>query len=941
MKSNHLKAGRRATPTTAGQRFGRPLRRSALYLALAAGLGMAPLAYAQSNDPAGDDPADEAEDSITVVGFRRSVERAISVKRDSTSVVEAVFAEDIGKLPDVSIAEALARLPGLTSQRTDGRSQTISIRGLGPDFSTALFNGREQVTTGDNRGVEFDQYPSELLGSVIVYKTPDSSLIGQGLSGTVDMRTIRPLAVNERVLSLSARYERNDDGAFNPDGKDDGYRASLIYIDHNRDQTLGVTFGATIQSTPNQIERFNAWGYPNVDDGGPLVPGGAKPYVQSNELKRLGLIGTLEYAPSDTFRTTLDVSWSDFEEKQILRGIEFPLFWSSAQLQPGFVVDDGLITEGVFNNVFGVMRSDRNERNAELFNIGWNTRFQLAPRWGMETDLSYSRAKRDDVLVETYAGTGPAQSGTADSLGFRIAPNGVFQFSPTLNYGDPNQFVLTDPQGWGGGAQPNPLTQAGFINSPETDDWLARARVQIDRSFDSAAFSRGILGVDFGRREKERTIGQTFLIPPGGATSGMIPANALVGTTSLAFIGIPGMIAWDPKYLLDNFYDQVSVQLSSFNVPQDWKVREDVFTTFVRVDIDALMGNVPVSGNVGVQAVYTDQSSSGFRVSGAEVGAGVAEGGFVPVNRGDDYWRFLPSLNLIFDIADNQKIRFGASRVMARPRMDQLNAGLSLNTNFTLLSSTDPQQSFFSAGGGNPSLRPIMSNSVDLGYERYFGNDAGYFAVSLFYKDLEDFVNPGDSFLTDFSAFIPDFLTPEQAAQLGTPLGLTSGPTNRGSGWIRGFEVATALQASMFAPALDGFGLLFSVSHTDSSVKLGDSDQSISVPGLSDWVVNTTLFYEKHGFQARLSHRYRDEFLSEVFGLSGTRVTREAKSESIIDAQIGYEFSTGNLRGLNLFLQANNLTNEPFTTFEGGDGRLVIDRQRFGRNYMLGASFRF
>ncbi|QOC24141.1 TonB-dependent receptor [Wenzhouxiangella sp. AB-CW3] len=916
------------------------LRRSALYLALAAGLSASPMAFSQGEEDAEEEVTD-IEDVIVVTGFRSAVERAISTKRQESSVVEAVYAEDIGKLPDVSIAEALARMPGLTAQRTDGRSQTISIRGLGPDFGTAMLNGREQVTTGDNRGVEFDQYPSELLGSVVVYKTPDATLIGQGLAGTVDMRTIRPLSAGESVFSLNARYEWNEDSAFNPDGSSDGYRASAIYIDQFDDNTFGVTFGAAFQSTPNQVERFEAWGFPDIGDGETLVPGGAKPFVQSNELERFGMLGTLEYAPNDAFSTTLDVSYSDFKERQILRGIEFPLFWSAAQLQDGFTVDDGLITDGVFEDVHGVMRSDRNDRSAELFNAGWNVRYELGQRWGMETDISYSRAEREDVLLESYAGTGPTLSGAPDTLGFSIAPSGVVQFAPSLDYADPNQFVLTDPQGWGAGADPDPLTQAGFINNPDTTDWLGRARLQLDRAFDAGPFSQGLVGVDFGRRDKSRSIGQSFLVPPGGADSADIPEGAMVGTTPLDFIGIPGMISWNPGDLVDNVYQQVPVELSSFAVPQDWNVREDVFTTFLKLNIDTLMGDMPVTGNVGVQAVHTDQTASGFRVAGAEVGAGVAEGSFIPVEDGDDYWRILPSLNLRIDVADNQVVRLGASRVMARPRMDQLNASLALNTDFTALESTDPQQSFFSAGGGNPALRPTLADTLDLTWERYFADDSGYIALAGYYKDLSDFINPNDSFMTDFSAFIDDFLTPEQAAQLGTPLGLTSGPTNRGSGYIRGAEFTTALQASRFSPALDGFGAVFSVSYTDSSVRLGDSEESIDVPGLSDWVVNTTLFYERNGFEARVSHRYRDEFLSEVFGLSATRVTRSALSESIFDAQVSYEFDRGAFQGVSVFLQGNNLTNEPFTTFEGDDQRQVIDRQRFGRNFMLGASYRF
>ncbi|GAB4193057.1 MAG: TonB-dependent receptor [Wenzhouxiangellaceae bacterium] len=943
----------------------RRYRRTPLYVALLAGMSMVMPALAQEADrqaeeeatrdevqaadesealPGEDDDSYELTD-LSVTGFARSVERSITTKRDSSSIVEAVYAEEIGKLPDVSIAEALARLPGLTSQRTDGRSQTISIRGLGPDFSTALLNGREQVTTGDNRGVEFDQYPAELLGSVVVYKTPDSTLIGSGLAGTVDMRTIRPLDTEDRVVALNARYEFTGDSSLNPDGQDDGYRASFAYVDQFADRTVGITLGAAIQSTPNQIERFNAWGYPDIGDGQTLVPGGAKPFVQSNDLDRLGLIGTFEYAPSTNFRTIVDLSYSDFEETQILRGIEFPLFWSAAQLRDGFTVNDGLITEGVFDNVKGVMRNDLNEREAELFTFGWNTRFEFNDLWGAEADISYSRAEREDVLLESYTGTGPGALGlgATDSLGFRIDDNGVFQFSPSLDYTDTNLFLLTDPQGWGAGAQPNPLTQAGFINNPSTTDWLTHLRFSVDRAFTSGPFSKAVLGVDLSRRDKERTINQTFLTLPNDATSLPIPDAALIdGDVDLSFIGIPGQVVYDPTYLLQNVYTLVPAELSSFNVPQDWRVREDVFTGFIRFDIDTLVGGtMPLRGNIGLQVVHTDQTSTGFRVTGADTGSGIAAGTFIPVQDGDDYLKLLPSLNLILEMANDQQLRFGASRVLARPRMDQLNASVSLNTNFTRLTSPDPNQSFFSANGGNPLLRPTIANTVDLSYAKYFADESGYVSLSGYYKDLQDYINPDDAFLFDFSAFIPSFLNPELAALLGTPLGTVSGPTNRGDGNLWGFELSSAIPFGHFFEPLDGFGLLFSASYTDSSVTLGDSDTETTIPGLSEWVTNTTLFFEKNGFQARVSHRYRSEFLSEIFGISATRVTRTAAAENIIDAQIGYEIQTGSLKGLNIVLQANNLTDEPFTTFDGDDNRRVIDRQVFGRNFLIGASYRF
>ncbi len=156
-------------------------------------------------------PTDKLEE-ITVTGIRASLDAAIAVKRESNDIVEAISAEDIGKLPDPSIAESLTRLPGVTAQRSDGRTSYISIRGFGPDFNGTLMNGREQVSTGDNRGIQFDQYPAELIHQVVVYKTPEASLVGQGLAGTIDMQTTRPLEYGTRAIVLDIRGIKNGNG---------------------------------------------------------------------------------------------------------------------------------------------------------------------------------------------------------------------------------------------------------------------------------------------------------------------------------------------------------------------------------------------------------------------------------------------------------------------------------------------------------------------------------------------------------------------------------------------------------------------------------------------------------------------------------------------------------------------------------------------------------
>lgn len=881
------------------------------------------------------------EQEIVVTGFRQSVESSVATKRDENSIVEAVTAEDIGKLPDVSIAESLGRLPGLATQRVNGRSSVLSIRGLGPDLSTALLNGREQVSTSDNRGVEFDQYPAELLSSAVVYKTPYAGLIGQGLAGTADLRTIRPLATDGRILSFSGRYEFNEGGALNPDADGDGYRVTGTYVNQFMDGTFGVALGLAMQSTPTQDEMFNAWGY---NDGflpsGAGVIGGIKPFIASNELERLGVMTTLQWRPSAAMESTVDLFYSDFSEDQTIRGIEFPFAWGAGVTLTDEVVENGLVTAGTFHNVFGVMRNDINQRRAELFSAGWNLQFDTGG-WDVETDVSYSKADRHDDLIETYSGTGYNRTGAPDTIAFRRNSDGTISLSSSIDYADPAGIVLTDPQGWGSGSD---LVQAGFVNSPDTRDELWHVRGSISRDLDADWADSIEFGLDYGSREKEREIGQRFLVLPGYSTSlsggatqeSPIPAAALLDSSaSIAFMGIPAQINLNPLYLVNNFLVSVPTSLSSFNVPQAWVVSEDVLTGWVKLNLDTAMGSVPVTGNLGIQVVQTEQTSDGSRVSSAS-GTPVLE----PVSGGDEYTEVLPSANLIFALGEDTRLRFGAARTLARPRMDQLNASLSLSVNQTRLTSTDPNQAAFSASGGNPELRPYIANQVDLSLEHYFGG-AGYVAAAVFYKDLEDFVNPNDAFLFDFAAFVTTELTPAQQAILGTSLGTISGPTNRGEGHIQGVELSLSLPGDLISDALSPFGLITSASFVDSEVLLGGSTSPISVPGLSDTVVNTTIYYEQNGFEARLSHRYRGEFLAEVTGISATRNFRMAQSESILDAQIGYAFQSGPLERLRLTAQGLNLTDEAFVTFSNNDPRRVIDHQQFGRTFLVGASYRF
>ena len=864
-------------------------------------------------------------EEVIVTGIRRGLINSIDIKETSNSIVEAVSAEDIGKLPDVSITDSLARLPGVTAQRLNGRSQVLSVRGLAPDFTTALLNGRPQVSSGDNRGVEFDQYPSEMITEGVVYKTPNAVLMGQGLAGTVDMRTIRPLTYGKQALVVNARYIWNDIDALNSDAPDDGWRGSVTWVDQFADDTFGVAFGIAYNDTPTQSERFNAWGYPQVGDesiGCPCaIIGGAKPFAQSNQLERTGVIGTLEWQVSDRVSTSLDLYYTNFEETQYLRGIEFPLAWSSAQWVEGTgSISDGLIDTGTFTGVKGVMRNDINQRESDLYSAGWNIAWDVGDRWTLIGDLSFSKMDRKDILLETYSGTGPNGEPEFDTLSFQMRNNRGALFSSILDYTDPNLVMLTSPQGWGGDIIPG--GQLGYNNSPSIDDELAipdlRAIYEVEGDFIASVE----FGLNYQTREKNKVADEWFVGLGNGGISAPLPSDT--GITDLSFIGIPGMITYDPIASINSGIFTLVRNPNADVVIKSWTVEEDLTTAYAMVNFDTDVGGVMVYGNFGLQYVMTDQSS--FAQSASGTGDAVA---LFPVSGGDDYNEWLPSLNVTFDLGNNSLLRAAYSRTLARARMDQMRASLDWNFDTSKVDETDINNSPWGGSGGNPALRPWIANAFDLSFEKYLADGIGYVAVAGFYKDLETWVNDAQT-VYDFTGFPTGGFDPVLNE------GLVTIPQNEGGGDIYGLELSGAFDFGYFTETLSGLGLIASASWTNSNVTV--NEEEIQLPGLSEDVYNLTAYYETDLFSIRASGRYRSEFLGEVSGFGAGREFRTVDEETVIDAQASWFFG-GRLTGLTALLQVYNLTDEAFRTYANDDTRQIIDYQRYGRTYLAGLSY--
>ena len=851
-------------------------------------------------------------DAIQVTGIRAGIETAIEVKRESTSIVDVVSAEDLGKLPDISIADSIARLAGLASQRVAGRSSTISIRGLSGDYGTTLLNGREQVSVGDNRTVEFDQFPSELINQVVVYKTPDASLVGQGLSGTVDLRTVRPLSFLEQTMSVNVRGEKNSLGELNGDSDDFGSRVSAFYLDQFMDDRLGIALGYARLDSPGQAERWEAWGFPDniAPAAGNLTLGGGKVIASSTDNVRQGLMGVLEFNASDTYSTVLDVYYSKFEKAETTRFLEAGLGWGGGVTLSNPVIEDGVVVGGTFHNVRPVLRNDLNEGDDKLFAIGWNNRFELSSHWTAEVDISHSQADREESILEMYSGT---RAGVLTDVDFLLDRQGFPTFSYGLDYADPNTIVLTDPGGWG---------QDDYIKTPQIEDELSSFRAGAERAFDSSMFTSLEFGVNYADREKTRRVPEAFLDLLADET--LVPAELLLDPVDLSFAGIAGSLSYNINEALARFYttrDNINQDI----VNKQWTVNEEMTTAYAQLNLDSQWGSVPVRGNIGVQAVTADQSSNGFIV----VQGNAANA--IPYEGGADYTDYLPSMNLALMLPADNTLRFGLARQMARPRVDQMRAN-----NNTSLEFSGINQGIWTRSGGNPELEPWIANAFDVSWEMYFGG-RGYVSLAYFYKDLRTYVYDQTTMFETAGLPIPDGYT----GPTPDPIGFYTRPANGEGGSLDGYEFAVSIPFDMFTPMLSGFGIVANYSDTNSSIKrLGPDGPDEPIAGLSDKVRNIAVYYEDHGFSARVSQRHRSSFLGEIQGFGADRALVNIDGESVIDFQTGYTFGEGALEGISLLLQVNNLTNEPYRQFFIGNGE-TQKFEEYGRQYLLGITYKF
>lgn len=973
---------------------------------MAAGLTLHTLpGYAQEADAANQATEDDVE-VIQVRGFKRSLIKSLNTKRFSDTVVDAISADDIGGLPDVSIADALSRIPGVTSIRIDGQSGELNIRGLSGNYVFSTFNGREMVSASGGRTVQFDQFPSELIEQAQVYKTSKASLIEGGIAGTVELQTANALDMDEdRKIRVSLQGARNNEAADNPDSGDFGHRFTVSYKEKFLDDTVGVSAGYSRLFEPTVSTRFVGLQFDNrtpayegfepfLDENGQmLVSDGFELNEQGGENKRDSFVLALDYAPSDDLKMRVDGFYSTFDDEAFDRGfrvqglgnIAFPSRGPDMELTNAIVGNGALLggrwsrdPNGTAVNAPGFgsaenfrieVQGDDNTTESEVLAVGFNLEYIITDELTMTLDISHAAAEetlRDSVLrMAPFLDSSAATPEINDDLVVEYQLNGLA--TPTINFNqdftDVNSLMVVSAESYPFfedneanavaldfqyELESDYVASVAFgLRASERDHSLGRGRFvhgTTDQAMRSGNYITYGLDDDGNRVEVQR-------FQPFQLTEDMVSVHTLGGDLG----NTPSFLTVDNKAVLDAWIpdvDRTAIEDwdHSWSILNGRRVKEEVLSAYIQANLNFELGGIPVTGNIGLRAIETQQTAQGLANVKSGNGQPIADdkgeinNDFIRVEEGPKLNHYLPSMNLNFQITDNQQIRFAFSKGIARPELSQM--GISDSWNW----DRDSEQASLNSST-TPFVKPFEADQIDLSYEYYFTETDGAITVAVFNKDINNYpevLRTDDFNYADAGITVPLADESERYIIQDDPssglINYVDGTYNRlvniaDAGYIRGVEFAYTQTMDFLPDMWKGLGVNFNYSYTESDIALpslvpGESGRNGPLPGLSERLWSATVFYSyDEKFETRINARYRSDYVNEQIAI-GEAQQAYFVEETIWSAQASYNYSDN----LQIFMSVDNLTDEANRSYFGQEERTGT-LQWFGRTVYFGINY--
>jgi len=914
--------------------------------ALALTLMMAGGATAQTAPAAqAADPAEAVVEEVVVTGFRKSLDAALNVKRDSVSSVDVIVAEDIAKFPDQNLAESLQRVPGISIVRDGGEGRAITVRGLGSQFTRVRVNGMEAIaTTADGasanreRGFDFNVFASELFSSLVVHKTAEASLDEGSLGAVVDLNTGNPMRGKDGfTMALSAQ------GQYNSLSKDLGPRVAGL-INYRAPSGFWAASVSAAYSQQNQVEstnntvrwaqaRFNSVGGTNCfttqNSGGSYVPSAACNQVAlafhpriprygeiNHDRERLGLTGSLQFVPTDRTKLSIDGLFSRYKAIRNEKWGEV-LFRSnerSISVRDYTIDGDNNLIKGTFDNAWVRIEHYERKLDTKFHQLSANLQHEFSDRFKIDALAGFSKSDADIPYETTVI------FDDRDATGYRYDYTDMNK--PVLAFGtsvtDPTNFQFAEFRD-----RPSNNTNK-FKTFALNGDWSVTDSVSLKGGASFRQF-------DFDLHEGTRDSSYCAAFSCAAGTYGAPVTAALAQNFTLKGAGAPAgtTTSWvvpnlDAATAFVKLYDRpVIVQAGNTRA-----VTEKDTGAYLQMDLKSQIAGIDYALNAGVRYVKTEQSSTGINNSQT-----------VTVDR--KYTDWLPAANFVLYPTDKLILRLSAAEVMTRPNLSTLSPGGSVD-------GFNYRVTF-----GNPQLDPYRAKSYDAAVEWYFARES-IFSIAVFQKDIDSFPIGSTRQGTYASTGLPTSLilasSPAAANPEGQPWTINTTVNGQG-GKLKGVEFAVQGPFSFLPGFWSNFGGIANVTLVDSDVdytvqgaatdpaasgfpRLVSRTERERLFNLSRRAYNATLYYEADKFSARASVAYRSGYIDST---SGTGNVFEGYNSSInVDASMRYRVTDQ----FEVSLEGVNLTDEYRDRFTDLEAKRNYEYNHFGRTIMFGVRYK-
>jgi len=872
-------------------------------------------------------------EEVVVTGIRSSIKRAQDIKRDASGVVDSIAAEDLGKFPDLNVAESLQRIPGVAIDRSGGEGQAVTVRGLGPQFNIVLLNGRQIATDASGNGLggdggrefNFDTLAAEQITGANVFKSGNSTLQEGGIGPGLQI-----------AGSVKAIYETLSE--------ESSPSASLLLSNTFADDTIGVSLAVSHQERDVQINRIQTAGWrpgqtiSNNRDGvlftNAFIPRNWDQIVDSQQRERTNAALTLQFAPSDDIVVTLDGFVSSFEVDSVVT--DLASWFEPDRVGSGTIDSNGTLTN--FTQVIGLNQGSgdpatdfvshtRNGRDSETDGFGLNVDWAINDQWTAKFDVSTSSAENNQAGRQRFN-----VAGIINNYDF----DGTSGATPIVTHEGFENGALAD-------INRNRL-HYNEVNGWTNNDEIDEVKLDLEYNPDSEVISSVKFGVYDQSRENSRFQLFANACPPCGYTS-VAPIDTLGIRPFTAENFFPGLIdsfyTYDGDAYLD-FLGTIGFGITPQLQNNRYTINEDITSAYVDATFDLTIGEMPLTINAGVRYAETDVSVTAIQSFISDVvptsDLTLFANRFGPateITETGKYDNVLPGINAKLELNDEMVLRFAVYESLTRPTLAQLSPSTTFN---------EPRRQNLTAQGGNPELEPFESTNFDLGFEWYYG-DSNVASIAYFNKDIGNFVTTltgAETFtLADRSADngfrCTDALCAPGALVAGQDIvGTTeelngqsevytvTRPQNGESADVDGFEIAVT---HIFE---NGFGISANATFVDSNVSLGnDQSQTFALEGLGD-SQNLVLFYENDLWQARIAYNNREEFLRRIDnGFNGEPVNTEEFGQ--VDLFASYNISDT----MTVFFEGTNVTEEELVQ-NGRFANQTFNIEDNGARYAIG-----